>query len=233
MKVREEVVNFYDNFAKKQGVNKRHYYILRHLIKSGLKINHSVLEIGCGIGSLTGLLANYIKKGHLLSIDLSPESINIAKKNLSKFKNLNLVASDITSYDFNNTLNDVIVLPDVLEHIPLELHFNLFEKMSKILKPGGFVFINIPNPEYLEWCIKNRPDLLQIIDQPIYINELAKNSYPHGFYIDELKTYAVWVKDGDYQYIVLRNRKRNNFTLTMEEKPNLFDKIKYKINNKK
>jgi trans-aconitate 2-methyltransferase len=232
MKVREEVVNFYNNFAKKQGVNKRHYFILMHLINSGLKINHSVLEMGCGIGSLTGLLAKYLKNGHLLSIDLSPESINIAKENLSKFKNLNLVAHDITSYEFGKTLFDAIVLPDVLEHIPLELHFNLFEKMSKILKPDGFVFINIPNPEYLEWCIENRPDLLQIIDQPIYTSELVINTYPHGFYINELKTYSIWVKDGDYQYIVLRKSKQQDFTITIEDKPNLIDKIKYKINEK-
>lgn len=232
MKTRNEIINFYNDFTKKQGVNKRHHSILEKCIKSGLKKNHSILEMGCGIGSLTGLLSNYLKKGSITAIDISPESINIAIKDLSKFKNIKFSAHDITEYEFGTTLFDAIILPDVLEHIPLELHFNLFEKISKILEPSGFVFIHIPNPEYLEWCIKNKPDLLQIIDQPIYTHELSKNIYSHGFYIHELKTYSIWVRDGDYQYIVLHKSKQQKFTDTIEDKPNLLDKVKHKINGK-
>lgn len=233
MKEREEIINFYDDFTKKQGVNKRHYSILSKLTKSGLKNNHSVLEMGCGIGSLTILLANYLNKGNLMSVDISPESIKIAKKKLLKYHNVKLLAHDITTYEFGNTLFDVIVLPDVLEHIPLDAHFHLFKKISEILKPKGFVFIHIPNPEYLEWCIKNRPNTLQIIDQPIYTFELVKNIQPHGFYIDELKTYPIWVKDSDYQYIVLRKSCQQDFSIDLIEKVNFLDKVKQKIKNGK
>lgn len=231
--MKEEIINYYNTFAKKQGINKRHHSILNKVITCGLKKDDNVLEIGCGIGTFTSLIAKYLENGHLTSIDISPESIIIAKNKLSKFNNIQLIADDVTTYNFGNLLFDVIVLPDVLEHIPINLHFNLFEKISKILKPMGFVFIHIPNPEYLDWCIINTPEVLQIIDQPIHTTELVKSTYPHGFYIDELKTYSVWVKDCDYQYIVLRKSKQQDFTIIIEEKPNLFSKIKYKLNAKR
>lgn len=233
MKGKDEVIKFYNSFTKQQGVNERHFSILAKLLTSGLQEHHTVLELGCGTGSLTGLLAKYLRNGNITSIDISPESINIASKNLSNFTNLKLIANDITVHEFGKTMFDVIVLPDVLEHVPLESHFNLFEKISQILKPSGFVFIHIPNPAYLEWCIKNRPEILQIIDQPIYTSELTKNIYPHGFYIHELKTYPIWVRDCDYQYIVLRKSDQSDFSVELDHKPSFWEKVKYKIGNKK
>lgn len=229
---RESIIDYYNNFTLIQdykGINKRHYSILNILINCDLKQTDHVLELGCGNGSFSSLISGYLNKGRLLAIDISPKSIEIARERLKKRKNIDLVAVDATTIDFGKELFNVIVLPDVIEHIPLDLHYNLFEKIANALKPDGFVFIHIPNPEYLEWCISNRPDLLQIIDQPITTDILTKNTYPHGLYIHELKTYSVWVKDGDYQYIVLRKRKQSSFSELIPEKSLFFQKVKQKI----
>ena len=107
---------------------------------------------------------------------------------------------------------DVIVLPDVLEHIPIELHKGLFKKLKNLLKPRGFILIHIPNPYYLDFCIKQGMEM-QIIDQPVYIGEIIKNLKGSGLFIKFLEVYSIWQKEGDYQVMVLEHEEKfNNFS---------------------
>jgi trans-aconitate 2-methyltransferase len=230
-----EVEQFYNDFAyrqRKTGVNQRHRLIMHHLKNAGLIRNHHVLEIGCGIGTLTSLLANWLRYGSLVSVDISQESIRIARENLKQCSNLHLIHGDITETDIDQNF-DVVVLPDVLEHIPVEHHSALFAKISELLKHDGFVFINIPNPEYLAWCHIHKKELLQIIDQPLYPNELLQHIYANKLIVTDLKTYSVWVRDGDYQYLVLKKKGIEDFSVHHEEKVSIWNKIKYKLNAKK
>lgn len=233
---RQEIIeNYYDEyveFQKNVGVNQRHYSILDKLNLAGLNENDTVLEIGCGIGTFSGLLSNKLSKGKLVSMDISSASIKFANET-STFKNTTFIHADAANYDYSTLKFDVIVFPDVIEHIPIELHSQLFKKMSEILKPNGYMFIHIPNPYYLEWCHKNRPDLLQVIDQPITTDLIISNTYPHGLHITELKSYPIWVKDNDYQYIILKKNNYQDFSKNIEIKPTFIEKVKYKLNGKR
>ena len=233
---RDNLVNYYDEYVERQknvGVNKRHHSILNKLINAGLKNNDRVLEIGCGIGTFTGLLIDYLQNGKLVSVDIGGKNIEEAQKSLGHYKNVTFIHDDAVTHEFLDSKFEVVVLPDVLEHIPIEGHYELFRKISEILEPNGFVFIHIPNPEYLEWCHANRPDLLQIIDQPIFTNLLVESTLPHGLVIKKLETYSIWIEDGDYQYIVLHKKGHEDFSKVIEEKITLLDKIKYKLNAKR
>ena len=200
---------YYDEFVEHQvavGVNERHHAILRHLKRAGLAPSHRVLEIGSGVGTLTELLARYIRDdGYILATDLSPRSIEVARRSLSRFDSVRFAAGDILALEIPDTF-DAVVLPDVIEHIPIERHPQLFERIAGWLRPQGFVVLNYPNPNYLEWCCENKPEGLQIIDQPIHTDLLTANSYPHGLYLDYLETYSIWVIEGDYQIAVMRRR---------------------------
>ena len=227
---------YYNDYVARQkniGVNLRHKSIAQKLLNAGLKHDNQVLEIGCGIGTFSGLLGDLIPNGKGLCIDISDKSIEEASKRYQSKSNLTFLIANAVDYDFGTQTFDAVVLPDVIEHIPLEFHSKLFESISKVLKPNGFVFIHIPNPHYLAWCHENRPDLLQIIDQPIYTDELIKNTLPHGLNIHSLNTYSIWIEDGDYQYIILKKDKYQNFENQIEEKITIWDKIKYKLNAKK
>lgn len=204
-----KVEQYYDQFSSEQiktGINKRHHSIHKWLLKFGLKEAHHCLEIGCGIGTQTDLLAAYLKKGQITAVDISSESIQIAKKRLSRFSNVKLIAAEIISHEIEHKF-DVIILPDVLEHIPIERHKDLFNKISKLIKPDGIIFVHIPNPYYLEWCHKNTPEVLQIIDQPIYSNVLCENLYINDLYIHTLVTYSIWIDNDDYQAILIKPKK--------------------------
>lgn len=229
----EEIEHYYDEYVKRQahvGTNRRHYSIIEKLKLAGLKPTDQVLEIGCGIGTLSGLLIKLLPKGTLLSMDISNASISYAKDTYQHHHNLNFIHADASDYDFGSQMYQAIVLPDVLEHIPLALHSRLFAKLSQVLHPDGFMFIHIPNPYYLKWCHDNRPDLLQIIDQPITTDLLVANTYPHGFYIEKLVSYAIWVQAHDYQYIIMRKNGWQDFSKSIQEPPSLFEKLKYKWN---
>ena len=157
---------FYDKYVGRQlrvGVNERHEAILAHLRRFGMKRGQRVLEIGSGIGTLTGRIAEELgPEGSLVGVDLSPKSIGVAEEKLASFANTRMLAGDILEMDFQESF-DVIVLPDVIEHIPLESHSDLFRKVSGWLDPGAFVLLHYPNPHYLAWCREHRPELLQLI----------------------------------------------------------------------
>lgn len=223
---------FYDRYADRQlaaGVNKRHHSILGLLRSRGMKRGDRVLEIGTGVGTLTGLIAAELDgDGSIVGVDLSPRSIGIARERLARFKGVQLLASDVLEAEVSGTFN-VVVLPDVIEHIPLESHRALFQKIAEWLDPTGFVLLHFPNPFFLEWCRLHRPDLLQQIDQPIHLDLLAANVYAAGLWIETLKTYSIWVTEGDYQAAVLRPRpEKPDFTL-VAEKPSLVERVKGRI----
>jgi trans-aconitate 2-methyltransferase len=202
-----DVKGYYDEYVGRQtavGVNKRHRAILDWALKFGMRPDHSVLELGCGIGTLTGLLAEELGSGgSVTAIDLSPASIESAEQRLSGCDNVRLLAADVLETDLEGDF-DVVVLPDVIEHIPLENHRALFGRVSSWVKPDGFVLLHYPSPHYQEWNRKHHPDRLQIIDQSVHVDVLASNTYPHGLYVDHLATYSIWMREGDYVAAVLR-----------------------------
>lgn len=229
----QSVEKYYDEYTERQvdaGVHYRHKKIQEWLLKFGLQPHHDVLEIGCGIGTQTQLLANFLNKDvNITAIDISPKSIEIAKKNLHAHSHVKLIAGDVVETDLNGKF-DVVLLPDVIEHIPLDQHKALFGKIREVLKDDGFVLIHIPNPYYLEWVHVHRKQDLQIIDQPIYTNELCQNIYPHGLHIAYLETYGIWVSGGDYQVVVLRpTLGQERFKATGFPQPSLMGRIVGKL----
>lgn len=233
-----KVAEFYDDYTVQQvaiGINDRNLSIQKWLEEYGLQPHHDVLEIGCGIGTQTQLLAEYLSESSKITAnDISPKSIEIAKQRLSQHKNIEWFAVDIIQQEIDHKY-DVVLLPDVLEHIPIDHHFKLFEKIKSCLKPDGFVLIHIPNPLFLEWCHVHMKDGLQVIDQPIFTDMLVKNAYPHGFYIHTLRTYSIWIDHGDYQVIVLKPHHKledRHYEVTLP-KVSLITRIKQKISRTK
>jgi trans-aconitate 2-methyltransferase len=207
---KEEVVSFYDQFAEKQqktGINSRHLSILDKVKVAGLKSNHRILEVGCGIGTVSHLLATQVPNGEVLAVDISPESIEKAKVLWKSQSNLNFEVSDMSDFDKKGKTFDFFVFPDVLEHIPVDQHVQLFQNIQKHSTPDSVIFIHIPSPRYLQWMIENEPEKLQVIDQPLDSGDLIKNITHAGFYLEKMETYPLFYAEKDYQYFVFRAAK--------------------------
>jgi trans-aconitate 2-methyltransferase len=200
---------FYDDYADRQvrvGINDRHRAIGQWLKRFGLEPGMEVLELGCGVGTVTELIAEVLTDtGKLLAVDFSPTSIEAARRRLGAHRNVELQAGDIVELELDRTF-DVVVLADVIEHIPLEQHLKLFANVRRWLRDTGWVLVHIPNPFFLEWCRRHRPDLLQELDQPIFTESLVASTQPNDLYVRYLNTYSIWVPEGDYQVILLRPR---------------------------
>ncbi len=201
-----DVGDFYDEFVDRQtrvGVNRRHEAIVAWLRRFGLRPDDLVLELGCGVGTVTQLVAEELPRGSVLGIDLSPRSVAAARERLAAYENVRLMAADVAAAEVEGEY-DVVLLPDVIEHIPLERHDALFERVASWVKPTGFVLLHYPNPHHLEWFHEHHPERLQIVDQPIHADALLADAYRHGLYLDYYERYSIWIREGDYVVAVLR-----------------------------
>jgi hypothetical protein len=68
------------------------------------------------------------------------------------------------------------------------------------------LLINIPNPEYIEYDEKHNPDVLQVIDQAIYLDFLLQNLQDNNLNISYFEKYSIWV-EGDYIFYAKEKKK--------------------------
>lgn len=206
MATKDEVKEYYDTFKehqKKLGINIRHRTIFKNLKNAGLKANSNVLEIGCGIGTVSHLILKYITEGSFVGLDISSESIKMAQQFNAFHKKAEFLVNDMSNFT-HKTKFDFVVFPDVLEHIPVEQHANIFKTISELTTPNAVVIINIPEPNYLNWVRANEPSRLQIIDQSLSMQDLLNNCYPYGFKVYSIMPYALHYHENDYLAIVLK-----------------------------
>lgn len=66
---------------------------------AGIKDNETVVEIGAGLGIMTGRIAK--KAGRVLALDIDPHMIEILKSSLAGLTNVEVIHTDILNYDFS------------------------------------------------------------------------------------------------------------------------------------
>ena len=99
----------------------------------------TVLEIGCGIGTLTSYLAEKYK-WHVTGIDLDPEQIESAKSTYMENEHLRFLKADATGLPFEEDEFDMVLSFMVLHHIPRR--DRAMEEINRVLKPKGLCVIN-------------------------------------------------------------------------------------------
>ena len=111
----DEVAGFYDKeWAEYEAKglskpNSRHRTILKNLKKAGLKPASTVLEIGCGIGSLSGLIINYLSNGFFAGADISPQTIEFLKKKYSSPGKTDFVVTDMTNFSYAKKFDFIFI----------------------------------------------------------------------------------------------------------------------------
>jgi trans-aconitate 2-methyltransferase len=206
MSERVEVSSWYNRYSERQletGVNLRHYTIINELIGAGLKRDSRVLEIGCGVGTLTGLMLKYVRRGRIVSTDISDESVEIARKLYAGTGRAEFIATDMKDFSYPAKF-DFIVLADVLEHIPTGQHADLFARIAEHMHERSLIFINLPHPKALDYIRAHKPELLQIIDQSIPANSLLNDVYGSGLMLLDYSSRSIFNMESDYAMIWLK-----------------------------
>jgi len=108
--------------------------LLRFLPKS------TILEVGCGDGVISDYIALNYPGSKVLGIDISRKAIAFAKLmgRYAEYRHVDL-------FDINEQY-DVVLLIEVLEHIPKASVNPFLRKIRDVLKPGGFLVLSVPTP---------------------------------------------------------------------------------------
>jgi 2-polyprenyl-3-methyl-5-hydroxy-6-metoxy-1,4-benzoquinol methylase len=108
-----------------------------------------LLEMGCGLGHLLGLLQDDFQ---CVGIDLIDYSIEQTKLNAPKAEALQMSADDLSVFE-SESFSAVVAL-HLVEHLP---HPEAtIRQVSRILKPGGLWLFATPHPDYALRRFKDR-----------------------------------------------------------------------------
>lgn len=98
-----------------------------------------VLEMGCSIGVLTGMLAPYCKE--LAAVDASKVALELASKNCEQFSHIKFYCMDL----FNDPVHDkfnLIVCSEILYYLDDRCKIKeMMFKMADWLFPGGYLLL--------------------------------------------------------------------------------------------
>lgn len=109
-----------------------HDYLLRHIPTRCTW----ALDIGCGTGSFSRLLAT--RSERVLALDLSPQMIRSAKQRSEGYSNIDYQIGDAITWDFPVDRFDCVASIATFHHLPIRA---LLVKIKNMLKVGGSLLI--------------------------------------------------------------------------------------------
>jgi len=140
--------NSYDNYAKVQAEVARR--LAAKLPEAHKKPQiKTILEVGCGTGNFTSMLAAGYPAAKIVALDFSPEMIAIAR-NKTSTPNIEFICAE-GEFFLQNGLEKSFDL--VVSNGSLQWFSNInkaLDNISRILTPGGSMFCSIFGPESLK-----------------------------------------------------------------------------------
>jgi ubiquinone/menaquinone biosynthesis C-methylase UbiE len=134
--VREHFERIAGEYDRWKGKSAYYYRLLASIYREQIPEGASVLEIGCG----TGTLLHALRPSRGLGVDISPAMVEIAT---AKFPSLAFRVADAEAFDPGETF-DYAIVPDVVEH--LSDPQAMFRSARKACHPGTRVIVTCVNP---------------------------------------------------------------------------------------
>jgi trans-aconitate 2-methyltransferase len=206
------VRRFYDDFRDRQMVGyrlRKNRRIERAIdrITPYVGPDSRVLELGCGIGIVTERIAKRLAGGFVWACDLSPKNVEYARETVQS-RSTDFFVCDVLE-DFQRIQDrvsqpvDLILMVDVIEHLPLERHSDLFASLARISGPRTIAVLTYPSPQYQRFLREHEPENLQIIDEVVELDSLLSAAKQGEFSLRQYALVDVW-RHNQYAHCVLQ-----------------------------
>jgi ubiquinone/menaquinone biosynthesis methyltransferase len=115
--------------------------------------HHFILDLACGTGDITFMLARLVTTGQVIGVDITPGMIDIArrKKQQLGINRIDFKVDDITRLDFPDNTFDRITVGYGVRNVPDITH--LLSEVIRMLKPDGkFLSLDFAKPVNPLYC---------------------------------------------------------------------------------
>ena len=110
--------------------------------------NLQIMNFGCGIGKSEKFINHYFTNCSICSVDVSENSIAIAKERNKQFTNIQFtIFKDVQELASLNKKFDIIFVANVFHHIPEELHVETLKQLRNLLSSEGYLYVFEHNPK--------------------------------------------------------------------------------------
>lgn len=109
------------------------------LLKEMILSSDKILDVGCGEGIITGILAE--KCPSIIGCDYSLEALRTAKE---RYQHITFTYSNSTTLRFNRESFTKVVLSDVAEHLLPQQFVKTLEEIRRILIKDGILILTTP-----------------------------------------------------------------------------------------
>jgi trans-aconitate methyltransferase len=179
----------------------------------GPPLPKTIIEIGCGIGTICWRLKQRWPDARVVGVDISYKSLEIAKQ-LFELPGLSFVQGPMT-----NTLLpdkcDLLVLMDVYEHVSISDRPTFHDALKHVLNRFGRIILSFPTPRHLAWLRTHNPGEIQPVDEDINVETMLSLAKDLGIDVLLYQEVSVW-HQGDYAHSVLGT---NDQLLSVESSP--------------
>jgi SAM-dependent methyltransferase len=133
-------------------------YLLPH-VKSGA----TLLDIGCGPGTITADLASLVTPGRVTALEVTDAALDLARAEIARrgIESVDFAVGDVHALDFADDSFDIVHAHQVLQHVgdPVAaLH-----EMRRVTKPGGIVAVRDSDYAAFTW-FPELPELDEWLD---------------------------------------------------------------------
>jgi trans-aconitate methyltransferase len=163
----------------------------------------SVLEIGCGLGSVSWRMASRWPEAQVLGIELSPVAVETATK-LFRLPNLRFAIGASDAIPPGQSF-DLVLMMDVYEHVPAADRPELHRLLRRALAPGGRIIITVPTADYIRSVRASAPETLQPVDEEIDLATILTMASECRTQLLMFQEVSVWT-ESDYAHAIMGSR---------------------------
>ena len=135
----EKIVDSYDSYMKRATFGREHILRQTTVELAGVKAGDTVLEVGCGTGTLT-LAAKQAagSSGKVIGIDIIPGMIEASQRKADQANaEVNFTLGGINSIPFPDGYFDVVLCSFMIFHMSDETRRKGIFEVQRVLKPDG------------------------------------------------------------------------------------------------